>query len=146
MLVGGLNSESAAWVYSWETEAWTTTGPLQQGRLYHSCVEAAGSVLVAGGWDAGLAPVQSVEHYDPVTGIWSYMPDLPESIAAPVALQLLHGEGGPLALFFGLDRVYRQNEEGEWGALAGIHLPELFDGYDVDKAVLVPETFALGCL
>ena len=76
-----MNSESDAWVYSWETEAWTATGSLQQGRLYHSCVEGVeeGSVLVAGGWDAGLAPVQSVEHYDPVTGIWSYMPDLPEA-------------------------------------------------------------------
>ena len=77
-----MNSESDAWVYSWNSEAWTPTGSLQQGRLYHSCVEGAeeGSVLVAGGWDAGLAPVQSVEHYDPATGTWSYMPDLPEEI------------------------------------------------------------------
>ena len=45
-----------------------------------------------------------------------------------------------------MDPQTLQNGDGEWGALDGVHLPELFDGYDVDKAVLVPDAFALGCL
>ena len=125
-----------AWLYNWNSEAWTRTGSLIQGRRVHGCVSLGDQgILVAGGYDG--SEVHTVELYDPGQGTWSSQPDLPRYIDPRYPI-LLSWDDQVLALFYGEDQIYewRSEENGEWSVLDGGYLPESFGGWD--KAVLVP--------
>ena len=43
--------------------------------------------------------------------------------------------------------MYKRDESsGEWQVIPGVQLPESYFGSMFDKAVLVPDSFALGCM
>ena len=66
----------AAELYHPDTNSWTDTEPLAQGRLAHSAVRMAdGKVLVTGGTLSFYVATRSAEIYDPATGHWQPAPD-----------------------------------------------------------------------
>ena len=139
---------TSSWLYDWTAGAWSESNQLNQGRGYHGCALLEGQgVLVASGWD-GSSYVYSVELYDPETGTWTPQPSLPQDID-PGSPVLLPGHSGTVvALFSGEDEVYQRAEDGTWSPMEGVVLPETFDGYYADAAVLVPAEFAdgYGCM
>ena len=137
MIIGGYYASSDAWLYNWRTLEWTQTDSLISGRRVHGCVSLGDQgVLVAGGSED-----HTVELYDPVLGTWSTQPSLPEELD-PIFPTLLNWEGQVLALIYQEEEIYqRSNETGEWSVLEGVRLPEDFDGYDANPAVLVPDNW-----
>ena len=83
-----------------------------------------------------------MELWDPETGIWTMQPSFPQDI---VALQLLStGRESVLALAKERDKVYQRAEDGTWGAVEGVVLPEA-SGLGT-WGTLVPDDFAPGCM
>ena len=70
---GGFLAEIAdARLYDPNTNLWSPTGTMAQGRYWHSSVRLAnGKVLVMGGKNAAATPLAGAEVYDPATGLWT---------------------------------------------------------------------------
>ena len=145
LYTGGSPTFTESWLYDWTAGEWSPTGNLNEGRAFHGCAALEGQgVLVAGGFNATVENgFNSVELWNPVTGIWTMQPSFPQDI---VALQLLStGEGSVLALTDGTDKVYQRAEDGTWGALEGVVLPKASSLY-LTWGTLVPDDFAPGCM
>ena len=145
MFVGGNGMEFDSWLLNWKDNSWTTSGELNEGRLYHSCAILEGKgVLVAGGVNNNFDPVTSVELYDPSTGKWIMQPSLPEDVTAYYLS--LHSWGNTvIALFDGEDHVYQYGDDGTWSMLDGVVLSAPYSGFN-GRAVLVDDYMALGCI
>ena len=141
LLTGG-----GSWLYNWQSDTWTATSPLDHDRYGHGCATLADQgVLVVGGFKSHGVDY-SVELYDAVSDTWSLQPQLPQSLVSYAPILLSEGEN-ILAVFYASSAVYeRRGRDGSWTPLPGVRLPQLFDGYNFDKAVLVPDSFALGCI
>jgi len=140
LIGGGHPVRNDVWIYNWDSQAWTRTGSLTQGRYLHGCVRLGQGILVAGGY-AG-SDLYTVELYNPVQGTWSFQPDLPLDIEQENPL-LLNWDGQVLALFDRNAQIYkRRRETGEWSVLDGVRLPSPFEGYSYTKAVLVPDNWS----
>ena len=135
------------WLYDWTAGEWIQTGDLKEGRFRHGCAVLDGlGVLVAGGNKNRLPGlVHSVELYDPEAGTWTLQPSLPQDID-PSAPTLLVWDGSVIALFRAEDQVYQRADDGTWSPLEGVVLPGTFYGYINNKAVIVPNDFANGCM
>ena len=155
MFIGGDITLSNTYLYNSITGMWTETGSLNTGRLSHGCVNIEGEgVLALGGYELGewnaekgyreTIDVFSVELYNPLTGRWTIQPDMPRDIN-PGHPKLFSQAGGVIALFKNEDKVYERTQDGEWKVLEGVQLQEPFDGFNMDKAVLVPDNFMSLC-
>jgi len=146
LVAGGDPSWSETWLYNWDTELWTQSGSLNAGRYRHACIvlEGGQGVLMVGGLDEDYEPTYVVELYDPTTGSWAEQPSLSEDIIGDRPT-LLNWQGAVIGVFEG-DQVFRRGDNGDWTPLEGVRLPEMFEGYKNDKAVLVPDAFAAGCM
>ena len=97
LVAGGVTSPpnvltvtSGSEIWDPATRAWTTTGSLEVPRRAIEAERLAdGSVLVAGGFDAG-ALTATTERYDPAAGAWSMTASL-ATARAPVLVQLVDG-------------------------------------------------------
>ena len=148
MLVGGQPTYNDAWIFDWNAKEWTETAPLNEGRSFAGCVSLGDQgVLVVGGFNQGNGGhIWAVELYDPVKGTWLRQPDLPRNIN-PFAPIVFNYNSQLYALFAGEDCIYKRNDQnGEWSMLVGAKLPELFEGYKNDKAIMVPHDFVPSCI
>ena len=146
LYTGGDPTFTASWLFDWSTGVWTQSGDLNVERHEHGCaVLEDQKVLVAGGSNHDNDYVFSVELYDPETGEWTPQPSLPRDIV-PGSLALFPWYGSVIALSKNTNHVYQRTMDGNWTAMEGVFLPETFDGYEYDKAVIVPHEFAYGCM
>lgn len=71
---------------------WSSTGPMNNGRVFHSAASLAnGTVLVAGGSSSG-GDLASAEIYDPAAGTWSFTSSLAGTRHAATATRLPNGK------------------------------------------------------
>ncbi|CAI8591452.1 unnamed protein product [Vicia faba] len=81
--LGGFSKASAmnsVWRYDPVKNAWTEISPMLVGRAYSKTGILNDKLYVVGGvtrGHGGLNPLQSAEVYDPKTGIWSQLPNMP---------------------------------------------------------------------
>ncbi|XP_058771754.1 F-box/kelch-repeat protein At1g22040-like [Vicia villosa] len=81
--LGGFSKASAmnsVWRYDPVKNGWTEVSPMLVGRAYSKTGILKGKLYVVGGVTrgrGGLNPLQSAEVYDPNTGIWSQLPNMP---------------------------------------------------------------------
>ena len=152
MFIGGPRPAFAgSWIYNWMSGEWSATKPMTKGRSGPGCFSTGknGGVLVFGGYNG--VNLLSVEQYHPETGAWSQEPDMPPGFGLSSHITPLNlGDGVDLALFWRSNRVYRHDAETrQWSLLAGVQLPNTFDGYNRhvghDKAFLVPDDFVPSC-
>lgn len=97
LVAGGSNGSevlATAEIFDPATGSWTGTGAMAQGRRFASMVALAdGTVLVAGGVGSGdpdtVVPLAGAEVFDPATGAWHSVADMPtaRAFAAAAALQ-----------------------------------------------------------
>ncbi|GAB4853471.1 hypothetical protein Ancab_017661 [Ancistrocladus abbreviatus] len=84
-LLGGLSRASAlrcVWRYDPILNAWSEVSPMTTGRAYSKTGVLNNKLYVVGGVNkgrGGLTPLQSVEMFDPETGLWSEVPSMPFS-------------------------------------------------------------------
>ena len=98
-------------------------------------------MLIVGGYNASTS-----ELYDPNTGVSTIQQDLPHGVK-PAKPLLLPWNNTVIGLFDTETLIYEYMEDGTWAALQGIRLPETdARKFEPNKAVLVPDSFALGCL
>lgn len=97
LVTGGFNSTLApsilsnAELYDPATGAWTTTGNLGTGRVYHTATMLPnGKVLVAGGMN--IIGLSSAELYNPDSGSWTYAKGLNEIRLVHTATLLPNGK------------------------------------------------------
>ncbi|CAL5183182.1 unnamed protein product [Lathyrus oleraceus] len=85
--LGGFSKASAmnsVWRYDPVKNAWTEMSPMSVGRAYSKTGILNDKLYVVGGVTrgrGGLNPLQSAEVYDPNTGMWSQLPNMPFSKA-----------------------------------------------------------------
>jgi len=141
---GGGSMEAESWLYDWEQDTWTRTGDLNQGRYGHECAVLEGQgVLVAGGETTDdIHFTYTAELYDPITGLWTPQPDIPEDIVMPSYATMLPYQDTLVTLFWGHTQVFIRGGDGTWSPLPGVLLPEGFGGHFNTKAALVPDGFA----
>ena len=65
----------------WTTMSWKELAPIKVSRFQHACVNFGGKIYVAGGFD-GHNRFNSVEIFDPSTGVWTDGPQLPRHWSA----------------------------------------------------------------
>lgn len=88
--VGAVAGQQAA---SAATGGFTVTGALATARAHAAtAVLHGGDVLVAGGQDAKGDPLASVERYDPGSGKWTTLADLPLPVTDATATVLTNGD------------------------------------------------------
>lgn len=81
--LGGFSKASAmksVWRYDPVTNSWTEGSPMSVGRAYSKTGVLNNKLYVVGGVTrgrGGLNPLQSAEVYDPHTGTWSQLPNMP---------------------------------------------------------------------
>jgi len=81
--LGGFSKASAmksVWRYDPVTNSWTEVSPMSVGRAYSKTGVLNNKLYVVGGVTrgrGGLNPLQSAEVYDPHTGTWSQLPNMP---------------------------------------------------------------------
>lgn len=81
--LGGFSKASAmksVWQYDPVTNSWTEGSPMSVGRAYSKTGVLNNKLYVVGGVTrgrGGLNPLQSAEVYDPHTGTWSQLPNMP---------------------------------------------------------------------
>lgn len=81
--LGGFSKASAmksVWRYDPVTNSWTEGSPMSVGRAYSKTGVLNNKLYVVGGVTrgrGGLNPLQSAEAYDPHTGTWSQLPNMP---------------------------------------------------------------------
>lgn len=97
--VGGVGRGAAAlWVYDPALDQWDILQwPLPTAREHLAAVAAAGRIYVIGGRWNGRGNLTAVEAYDPATGTWSRMADLPAPRGGHTAATLrglIHVTGG----------------------------------------------------
>ncbi len=117
LVVGGLldtnYSTDSAELYDPTTGKWTSTGSLHTARYRHTAtLLASGQVLVAAG-QGGYASccdgfLQSAEVYDPATGVWTPVGDLPVPRVQHTATLL---PSGKVLVAAGLNRQYSDGAE-----------------------------------
>lgn len=126
LVIGGSSdtdlSLKSTWSYSWSEGQWTSGPELNIGRLGHACLVKDGKIIVAGGLNADLEPVDSVEILE--NGVWVEMANLPFPISG-ASLFNLNGEvillGGVNAEGKFLDSVFHMKMD-QW-----TELTETFD-------------------
>ena len=105
LVAGGLDIEGAAAegvevkgltsaeVYDPASGDWSATGPMATGRAFHTATLLLdGTVLVAGGGEAGEAAARSAEIYDPRAGLWATVPSMASGRFEHTAFLLPSGE------------------------------------------------------
>ena len=142
LLVGGYPDPSGTWSYNWTSQTWTATGDLNANRTSHGCALLKDKgVLIVGGYNEGTA-----ELYDPNTGVSIVQPVPPPGVGLDQPL-LLEWNNTVIAMFERETEIYEYMEDGSWTVLQGARLPETNGrNNQQNKAVLVPDSFALGCL
>jgi len=146
LVVGGMASISQSWLYDWQAGRWTEAGQLNRPRFYHSCVAVEGlGVLVVGGADSTSNSEFTVELFDSDNGTWSLQPSLPNFMDT-YHITVLQWQGTVIALANQDDRVFKREDDGSWGVLEGVLLPQMFKGGQHKHAVIVHDDYGLGCL
>ena len=103
LIVGGsaddYDSLNGAELYDPKDERWSVTGSLNTPRSFHTAsLLKNGKVLVVGGdehadfWDFEPRPLDTVELYDPDTGIWSFTGNLNTGVEGHTATLLQNGK------------------------------------------------------
>src|SRR5262245_32189767 len=103
LIVGGsADSEdgfNGAELYDPKNETWSVTGSLNTPRCFHTATLLKnGKVLVVGGdehadlWDYEPRPLDTVELYDPDTGMWSFTGHLNTAVEGHTATLLQNGK------------------------------------------------------
>ena len=130
LIVGGSvddnHSFNGAELYDPKDERWSVTGSLDTPRCVHTATLLKnGKVLVVGGleeantWDYGYRPLDTVELYDPDTGMWSFTGNLNTAVGSHIATLLQNGK--VLVLGEGSAELY-DPDTGTWssaGSLGG---------------------------
>ena len=145
LYVGGYPFWARTWLFDLNTEKWTETGTLNQGRYDTACVSLGEQgVLIAGGTRSEYpskgerGSPASVELHDLWGGIWLTQPDLPKNIDRREPT-LLNYNGEALGFFRNTRDIYKRSaKNGKWSVLQGVKLPSEFRGNLVTKVVLVP--------
>ena len=146
LVVGGMASMGQSWLYDWQVGRWTEAGKLNRPRQTHSCVAVEDlGVLVVGGTDHNSNREHTVELFDPVNGRWSLQPSLPNFMET-YRIIVLQWQGTVIALANRDDRVFKREDDGSWGVLEGVLLPQEFKGGQNNHAVIVHDEYGLGCL
>jgi len=142
LLVGGYPNTRGIWAFDWNSETWAASGTLNAPRYEHGCALLKDKgVLIVGGDNASTS-----ELYDPNTGVSTIQQDLPQGVQ-PAKPLLLTWNNTVIGLFDKETLIYEYMEDGTWAALQGVRLPETdARKFEPNKAVLVPDSFALGCL
>jgi hypothetical protein len=84
-VLGGFSSSSAmrsVWLYDPIANRWNDVPPMLTGRAYCKTSVLNGKLYVVGGVNqgrGGLTPLKSAEVFDPVTGTWDQVPNMPFS-------------------------------------------------------------------
>jgi len=107
-------------LYDPKNERWSVTGSLDTPRAFHTATLLEnGKVLVVGGleeanwWDYGYRPLDTVELYDPDTGVWSFTGNLNTAVGSHTATLLQNGK--VLVLGEGSAELY-DPDTGEWSS------------------------------
>ena len=146
LYTGGYPTWTSSWLYDWTEGVWTQSGDLNEGRDEHGCAVLEGQgVLVAGGHNS-RGSVDSVELYDPETGVWTLQPSLPPGYIKTLSPTILPWSGSVIALFTGEDKVYQRADDGTWSPLEGVAMYTKFNDYNPDKVTIVPDDFVYGCM
>ena len=132
LIVGGsaddYTSLNGAELYDPKDERWSVTGSLNTRRGFHTATLLKdGKVLVVGGteyvdcWDEVCSPRDTVELYDPDTGVWSLTGNLNTAVGGHTATMLQNGkvlvlDGGSNALssFSGGSAQLYDPDTGTW--------------------------------
>lgn len=86
-VLGGISKASAlrcVWQYDPVQNAWCEVSPMSVARAYCKAAVLNNKLYVVGGFSrgpGGLMPLQSAEVFDPHTGVWSRIPNMPFSKA-----------------------------------------------------------------
>jgi N-acetylneuraminic acid mutarotase len=101
LIVGGSDGQcfNSAELYDPKDERWSVTGSLNTPRCFHTATLLKnGKVLVVGGdehdnfWDFEPRPLDTVELYDPDTGMWSFTGHLNTGVESHTATLLQNGK------------------------------------------------------
>ncbi|XP_077294955.1 kelch-like protein 41b [Arctopsyche grandis] len=66
-------------VYSIESNSWNYRAQMTQARSHHSSVAFKGKIFIAGGYmEQTSTYLDSVDHYDPITNVWTAFTKLPK--------------------------------------------------------------------
>jgi hypothetical protein len=143
LVAGGYNRDggyavSSAELYDPNTETWTPTGSLAAARDYHAATLLLdGKVLVVGGAPdaAQYTSLQSVEVYDPSTGVWATTGSMAAARQAHTATLLPNGQvlvaGGFSVGYFSASAEIYDPAAGTWrstgplGVARGVHTATL---------------------
>ncbi|HSB07976.1 MAG TPA: kelch repeat-containing protein [Blastocatellia bacterium] len=125
LIVGGSPDDylsfNGAELYNPKDERWSVTGSLNIPRSAHTATLLKnGKVLVVGGleeydwWDYGYRPLDTVELYDPDTGVWSFTGNLNTAVESHTATLLQNGK--VLVLGEGSPQLY-DPDTGKWSSV-----------------------------
>jgi hypothetical protein len=129
LIVGGVDgsfkgSLNGAELYDPKNERWSVTGSLNTPRFGHTATLLKnGKVLVAGGgeiidWDE-TRPLDTVELYDPDTGLWSLTGNLNTAVESHTATLLQNGKVLVLGTWRGSAELY-DPDTGTWSSVGSL--------------------------
>ncbi|MED6223398.1 hypothetical protein PIB30_073602 [Stylosanthes scabra] len=128
--LGGFSRASAmksVWQYNPIKNSWTEASPMSVGRAYCKTGILNNKLYVVGGVTrgrGGLSPLQSAEVYDPHTGTWSQLPNMPFAKAQVLPTAFLADLLKPIATgmtsYMGSAKIKVYDYEGDsWKVAAG---------------------------
>ena len=121
MFIGGLTpagrSSPDAYIYNWDSDTWTQTTSLLQGKNRQGCISLGDKGVLAIGGDFND---RTVELFDPFNETWSNQQSLPSNVDPNYPTILKHKTGHVIGLFTGSDQVYYRAKDGDWSAIEDV--------------------------
>ena len=138
MFIGGQPSSANVHIYNWDSETWTQTTSLLQGKNRQGCIRLGDKGVLAIGGDY-YGNDRTVELFDPINKTWSNRPSLPSNVDPYYPNILKDNTGRIISLFYRSDKVYYRAKDGDWSAIEDVTL-EANTG-----KTLVPGNFVPAC-